>query len=131
MRAGHDSGRPVNFAIAHAQTDIAMGCIGIDGESALQDGTALGYWLGRDYRGNGYVSAAGRLILAYAFEVYGLKVLPAAVGADNPESMAVVNRLGFDFMRDYQVDPASNLRGQRDFKWFELTRAKWQALQPS
>jgi RimJ/RimL family protein N-acetyltransferase len=53
------------------------------------------YALGREHWGNGYVTEAGRAVVAYAFDYLRLPRIAYAVGAANRRSVAVMRRLGF------------------------------------
>jgi RimJ/RimL family protein N-acetyltransferase len=59
-------------------------------------GTAeLGYWIAPDHRGEGYATAASRLLLTCAFEERRLERVAAKALAPNEPSRAVLERLAF------------------------------------
>ncbi len=55
----------------------------------------IGYWLGRDQMGRGYMSRAIRLVASHAFETLGLNRLNAACLPDNEPSRKVLLNSGF------------------------------------
>ena len=55
----------------------------------------LGYWLGEEYTGHGYMTEACRVIMDYASRTRLVKEYWAGVRHVNLESIAVVERLGF------------------------------------
>jgi ribosomal-protein-alanine N-acetyltransferase len=75
----------------------ACGCIGVDpGEGVERHSAELGYWLGRAYWGEGIATAAVRAIVPHAMRELKLYRLQARVFADNPASMKVLERCGFE-----------------------------------
>jgi len=60
-------------------------------------GTAeLGYWLAPEYHGNGYATAAGRLLVDYGFAERRLHKVYANAFAHNEASQRVLEKLGFE-----------------------------------
>jgi len=86
-------GRSLNLTIVHAGR--AIGGIGIDD---LPGRNELGYWLARDAWGKGYATEAGAAILAYGFEVLGLKLMRSAVFTGNRASLRVQRKIGFSII---------------------------------
>jgi RimJ/RimL family protein N-acetyltransferase len=75
----------------------ACGGIGVHpGEGVERHSGELGYWLGRAYWGEGIATAAVRAIVPHALREMELYRLQARVFADNPASMRVLERCGFD-----------------------------------
>lgn len=58
-------------------------------------GPILGYWLGEDYWGEGYMTEAARGFLAHAFDAGVGDVICSGVFADNVASLRVQEKLGF------------------------------------
>jgi ribosomal-protein-alanine N-acetyltransferase len=54
----------------------------------------VGYWLAPEYWGNGFATAAVRLIVQYAFD-HGFRRLQASVFAPNAASARVLTKCGF------------------------------------
>ena len=64
-----------------------MGVVGID--------TSLGYWLGRDFHGRGYMSEAAAALVEHYFEVSGAAALGSGYFDGNAASARVLAKLGF------------------------------------
>ena len=61
-----------------------------------KEGTpTVGYWLGRDYWGQGYMTEAAKEVVRFAFETLKLPHLRSGHFADNAGSAAVLGKLGF------------------------------------
>jgi RimJ/RimL family protein N-acetyltransferase len=58
----------------------------------------LGYKLGRESRGRGYATEAGRVALAYGFEELGLERIVAVAHPANRASWRVMEKLGMTFV---------------------------------
>lgn len=54
----------------------------------------FGYWIGKPYWGNGYVTEAVRALIAFAFDELKIGLLTAAWHFDNPASGRVLEKLG-------------------------------------
>ncbi len=57
--------------------------------------TAMGYWLGEEYQGQGLVTAACRRLVDHGFGVMGLHRIEIRCAIENHRSRAVPRRLGF------------------------------------
>jgi RimJ/RimL family protein N-acetyltransferase len=67
----------------------------------------IGYWLRRGARGEGTVTLANRLVLLIGFEGLTLKSIDWVADERNAASIAVMTRLGAEFVDRYPVeDPA-------------------------
>ena len=75
-----------------------IGCADVD---EIRDGSgALGYWLDRDYWGQGLASEAAGAVHNFATRTLGLRRLKAGHAADNPASGRILMRLGFRWIED-------------------------------
>lgn len=64
------------------------------------------FWaIGREYRGNGYVTEAARAVIDYGFNHLQLKRWIATTEYENEPSQAVMRRLGFRVERNPRPDP--------------------------
>ncbi len=77
---------------------LAIGGIGVH---MLQDiyckNAELGYWLGEDYWGNGYITQAIKLIVKYGFENFDIERIFAKPFGSNKASQKVLEKSGFIF----------------------------------
>ncbi len=55
----------------------------------------VGYYLGQEFQGRGFMTRAVRRMITYAFEERGLQELFARVNESNDPSIGVLNRTGF------------------------------------
>jgi RimJ/RimL family protein N-acetyltransferase len=60
----------------------------------------LGYWLGSDFTGKGYATAACKALIAYGKAELGATTIWAGVTEGNAKSEAVLRRLGFQAVAD-------------------------------
>jgi ribosomal-protein-serine acetyltransferase len=71
------------------------GVIGYDPIDWENRTTALGYWLGEEFQGNGLVTAACRALVDHAFLELKLNRVSIACATENKRSCAIPERLGF------------------------------------
>ncbi|MEZ4389060.1 MAG: GNAT family protein [Candidatus Krumholzibacteriia bacterium] len=93
QQADHDP--PRNLVIAGPEG--LVGGVGVMLSSVpnfAHDGE-LGYWLGREYWGQGIMSCAVAAFMAWAAAAHGLSRFTAKVYAGNARSSAVLQRCGF------------------------------------
>jgi len=71
-----------------------MGVIGLvhEGENNRAE---LGYWLGKEYWNNGFVSCAVQMIISYAFTILKVNKIYAQVFGSNTASHKVLEKNGF------------------------------------
>jgi RimJ/RimL family protein N-acetyltransferase len=115
------------FAIT--RNDVLIGGIDVRAEpdSPSARGLVLGYWLGHDYWGEGYMTEAGRGFLAHVFAANIGDVILSGAFADNAASLRVQEKLGFT--RNGERTMFAKPRGDR-FPHIDtvLTRAQFEAL---
>lgn len=70
-----------------------VGCVGVYG---IKDGQAsLSYWIGKEYWGKGYATAAGEQMVREAFTTMNLDSLEACSILSNRASSHILEQLGF------------------------------------
>lgn len=80
------------WAVLRGSDGVFMGVTGL----APQERTAvLGYWLGRDYWGHGYMTEAATAIVQFALSDLALAGVRSGHFADNVASGSVLAKLGF------------------------------------
>lgn len=83
----------------------------------------LGFWLGRDYWGQGYATEAGLAVVRHGFTVGRHDAFTSSHFHDNPASGRVLTKLGFEPAGDGEI--WSTARGQNvPAQFFWLTRAR-------
>ena len=84
----------------------------------------IGYALGREYWGHGYMNEALMTVLKYAFEVLELHRIEADVDPRNAASIKTVERLGFQ--REGYLRERWQVNGEiQDAYFFGLLRQEW------
>lgn len=71
----------------------AIGGVGISG---IRTEREFGYWLGRAHWGNGFATEAAMAFLAHLFGSLDLGIVRSGVFVDNPQSLRVQEKLGFE-----------------------------------
>lgn len=104
-RKGHESGREHVFVIE--ADGRAAGLVGLARKGPLLPYT-LGYWLGADHWGRGYMTEAAGAVRDWAWHQRGERALLSGHFADNPASGRVLEKL--DFMRCGRRPMASRAR---------------------
>lgn len=100
--------------------------IGVVGLTLAEDGARaeIGYWVGRDYWGNGYATEAVRRVLLYGFGVLGVTQVDASVFPGNDASIRVLTNTGFARARTAsRAAPARG--GDREVDVYTLTRSEF------
>jgi RimJ/RimL family protein N-acetyltransferase len=86
----------------------------------------LGYWLGRQYWGQGYMTEAISALIAFAFESHPQDRLGAGVFTDNPASRRVLEKCGLRRVGRYSLHCRSR-DAAVEVEDMQLTRADWAA----
>ncbi len=68
------------------------------------DRAELGYWIGKDFRGNGYCKEAVEKILDISFNEYKLNRLEAFCFTDNKISIRILEEIGFKIEGMFRQD---------------------------
>lgn len=87
-----DRDRATDLSLVIEKGGQAAGVIGLH---PGQDGTELGYWLGRPFWGQGLATEAVIGLLAWVRDNWSLRYLRAGHFVDNPASGAVLIKAGF------------------------------------
>lgn len=72
-----------------------VGMCAIANIDMLNSKAELGYWIGKNYRENGYANEAIRLMLHFGFRTMGLNRIYAKVLTSNENSAKLLDTLGF------------------------------------
>jgi RimJ/RimL family protein N-acetyltransferase len=97
-----DDGERFLAAVRRDQNDLtfaitrdgkAIGCIGL---TDIRETCEFGYWLGRAHWRQGLASEAARAFLAFSFDGLGVGTIRSGVFADNPASLRVQEKHGFE-----------------------------------
>ncbi|WP_308638760.1 GNAT family N-acetyltransferase [Paenibacillus silvisoli] len=88
-----NKGHGYTFAIVDAANQQVMGCISLN-ISAEHRRAEIGYWLGKQYWGQGFATEATKRIVRFGFEALQLNRLIGAAMTKNPASCAVLLKAG-------------------------------------
>ena len=90
------SGDGFNFAILKKENGEFMGSIGMNINKA-HNRADLGYWLGKSFWNQGYITEGVRRIAQYGFEELGLNKIIGAAMTKNPASCRVLIKSGMQY----------------------------------
>ena len=121
----HSAGTDVGYVIT--VKGKAAGRIGIHYIDRQNSHGAIGYWLSKEYVGQGVVTRACEAIVRVAFENLGLHRLEIRCATGNQKSAAIAERLGF--AKEGILRQAEFVNGRfHDLFLFALLKEDW--LQP-
>ncbi|MEJ2765649.1 GNAT family protein [Photobacterium sp. MCCC 1A19761] len=84
----------------------------------------IGYWLSKQYQGQGIVSQSVEKMIEIAFEQLAMEKVQISAAVENRPSRRVCERLGFEL--EGVITRAENLNGRIvDHAVYGLSRAKW------
>jgi len=122
-------GRAATFAVVlkGAGPGLLVGAVGLEITPRFSRGE-IGYWIGREYWGQGYCTEAARAVLRYAFEERGLHKVTGSHFARNPASGRVMEKIGMTregYLREHVR------KGDRyeDLVVWGILRSDWDVLQ--
>jgi RimJ/RimL family protein N-acetyltransferase len=87
-------GRATNFAIRQAAGAVLIGCVGLRDIDREHLQAELGFWIGREWWGQGYAREAAAAVMRFGFEQLGLNRIYAHHMARNPAAGHVLLHLG-------------------------------------
>ncbi|MEM1420751.1 MAG: GNAT family protein [Pseudomonadota bacterium] len=90
------AGRAYPFLVFRSEDHALVGGLVLENvrRGAAMSG-ALGYWLGKQHTGQGYMTEALQAVVTFAFDDLGLSRLEAACLPENEPSQALLKRCGF------------------------------------
>jgi len=111
------------FAITIKEEAALIGVVAL---TVAPDGgkAEIGYWLGHDHWGKGYMSEAVRRVVRHAFGDMKLTSIGADVFVGNDRSVGVLVKAGFD-VEGRATRPAPARGGDREALVFHATRASF------
>ena len=115
-------GREYTYAITRAEDGLLVGAISL--RPAAGERENLGYWIGRDYWGQGYATAAARAIIAVTFRCLDCNQLTAAHLVRNAASGRVLEKCGLTPVGRVTRDHRGR---QEEFCVRGITRDAWEA----
>lgn len=91
-------------AVVEKSTEICVGLIGVAPKYELQNQVEILYAVSDAYQNRGYTTEAGHALIDWVFANTALTALVAIVKPDNVPSNRVVEKLGFQYENDIEID---------------------------
>ena len=115
----------LKWGVALRNNDVVIGTTTLFNLN-LENGRAeIGYGLGSQYWGNGYMNEALRTLVSYAFGLLDLRRLEADVDPRNTNSIRTVERLGF--RQEGLLRERWHVNGEiQDSLFYGLLKREWQ-----
>ncbi|MDD5586174.1 MAG: GNAT family N-acetyltransferase [Alphaproteobacteria bacterium] len=124
MTPGYESGKPELFVMADKENNTVMGAVGLHapwGPNAQPGEIVLGYWLGKPYWGQGFMSEAVPPVIGIAFNRPDVKKITVFTDLENHASQNVLRKAGFRYL-GISKRAEEVLRGGDEVTRWELTR---------
>ena len=93
-REAAEMGRLLPFAIERRFDGVLLGWISVTRDAKDDRRGALGYWLGEEHHGYGYMREAAAVVVAAGFDRLGLEVIEAGAQPGNVDAFAVLRGCG-------------------------------------
>jgi len=120
------SGNSYTFAVIGQSEGTLVGLIGLHPTPAHHR-AELGYWMGVEYRGGGYMTEAVRRVIRFGFEELELSRIYAACFAENAASERVMQKSGMKLegkLRNHFM----RFGNFHDGLYYGLLRDEWQEV---
>ena len=115
------------FLLVRTDDDVIVGQVALSEimRGPLQQ-AFVGYWIGSEFTGRGYMTGGVRRVVQIAFTALGLSRLEANVQPHNGASLAVLRKVGF--RREGFSPRYLEIAGKRaDHERWAITREEWEA----
>ena len=115
------------WAIREKESGRIVGSIGLEPDRRREDVSSkeMGYSLGREFWGRGYMTEAAVAVMDYGFREFNLTVMAICTSPDNKRSQRVIEKCGFKFegrqRRGYRIYDGSD----RDNMVYSILREEW------
>ena len=121
---------PETYAIVLKETGLPIGSIGLHHNDLAEkeDEAELGYWLGVDYWGQGFMPEAARELLRHAFLDLNLVRIWCGYYDGNDKSKRVQEKLGFKYQWTTEDAPVPQMGETRKGHVSLLTKEEWGKL---
>lgn len=113
----------LQLAIFNKEDGAFIGCIGVHdfNYKGEKNSFNIGYWIGSDYSGRGYMSEALKALCDYSFEKLGATKLNITNDAENLPSNKLAKKVGFKLVETIHKH-IENTEGElRDTNVYSLT----------
>lgn len=113
----------LTLAIVLKEGDHLLGAISL-GEHPKNRYGEIGYWIGREYWGNGYGTEASEAVIAFGFSQMKLNKVMGRYFVSNPASARIMEKCGMEF-EGIQKEVALKNGVYHDIGFYGLTRVAW------
>ena len=122
---------PDTFAVCLKENGKPIGSIGFHRNDLAEDDDEyeLGYWIGKQFWGQGLIPEASREMLRYAFEYLGMNRIWCGYYDGNEKSRRVQEKLGFVYQRKTEGIEVSLLGEIRTGHANLMTKERWQKVE--
>ena len=118
-----ERGEEAVFGVVLQAESRLIGAVGLRIEQEHQ-AAEMGYWIGKDYWGQGYATEAARVVLRYGFECWRLHRIYAHHMGKNPASGRVLQKLGMQ--HEGRLRQHIQKWGVReDLEFYGILRSEW------
>jgi len=115
-------GREYTYAITRCEDELLVGAISLRPVAGEQEN--LGYWIGREYWGRGYATAAARAIIGVTFRCLDCHQVTASYLVRNAASGRVLEKCGLTLVGRLRREHRGR---QEEFCVRGITRDAWEA----
>ena len=116
------------YAIRDKATRKIIGNISVYEDTARENVASmeLGYALAEECWGKGYMTEAGKALMAYAFEKYNLAIMAIRTSEVNRRSQRVIEKCGFKYEGTLRKAYHIYTGVDRDSRFYSITREEWE-----
>lgn len=124
---------PETYAVCLKENGKPIGSIGLKMGSATDmtnraDECELGYWIGKNFWGQGLIPEAACELLKYAFGILGMRAVWCGYYEGNSKSRRVQDKLGFQYhhtTKDLEIPLLAEVRTEHAMI---MTKERWQKI---
>ena len=130
LTPSYEAGRPELFVIVDKDYDFVMGAIGLHASAApkpAEGEIVLGYWLGKPYWGQGFMSEAVPPVLKIALARSYINKITTFTDLNNFASQNVLRKTGFRYLGMGPRVEQYCLRGGEEVTRWEMTREDYRS----
>ncbi len=128
MLVTYHAGKPEYFVVANKIDNRFFGAVGLHPDKCCPSKTdqiEIGYWLGKPYWGQGFVSEAVKVVLALGFKNLNISQITSTTNPANLASQNVLRKSGFEFLGVFPRTEKT-LRGSPEMTRWKLIRENYE-----
>ncbi len=119
------TGKEFHLGIEHRETRTIIGVIGLQQCNLDHKRAEIGYWIGKEFWGQGLAAEGVRLMLQFSFSKLRLHRVYAYVETENDRSVRVLEKVGFS--REGLLRGFLRKQGrQQDCFLYSMLRPEWE-----